>query len=155
MIVFLDTGILGLLANPNKKGEAANCEQWLLGLLSRGVSVLTSDICDYEVRRSMILESLRKPNINSVTSLDELQKLITFLPIDNEVMRNAASLWAEARIQGVPTADDKSLDADIIICAQYKLLEQEYPGRYIVIATTNVKHLSRFGEAKEWQEIEF
>ena len=163
MIVFLDTGILGLLANPNKKGEAANCEQWLLGLLSRGVSVVTSDICDYEVRRSLILESLRKPNINSVTSLDELQKLITFLPIDNEVMRNAASLWAEARIQGVPTADDKSLDADIIICAQYKLLEQEYPGRYIVIAiceavsfrTTNVKHLSRFTEAKEWQEIEF
>ena len=155
MIVFLDTGILGLLANPNKKGEAANCEQWLLGLLSRGVSVLTSDICDYEVRRSLILESLRKPNINSVASLDELQKLIAFLPIDNEVMRNAASLWAEARIQGVPTADDKSLDADIIICAQFKLLKQEYPGRYIVIATTNVKHLSRFTEAKEWQEIEF
>ena len=67
MIVFLDTGILGLLANPNKKGETA----------------------------------------------------------------------------------------DIIICAQYKLLEKEYPGRYIVIATTNVKHLSRFTEAKEWQEIEF
>lgn len=155
MIVFLDTGILGLLANPNKKGEAANCEQWLLGLLSRGVSVLTSDICDYEVRRSLILESLRKPNINSVASLDELQKLITFLPIDNEVMRNAANLWAEARIQGVPTADNKSLDADIIICAQFKLLEQVYPGRYIVIATTNVKHLSRFSEAKEWQEVEF
>ena len=34
MIVFIDSGILGLLANPNKKGEAADCEQWLLGLLS-------------------------------------------------------------------------------------------------------------------------
>ena len=43
MIVFLDTGILGLLANPNKKGEAAECEQWLLSLLSKGVYVLTSD----------------------------------------------------------------------------------------------------------------
>ncbi|MEL7010247.1 MAG: type II toxin-antitoxin system VapC family toxin [Cyanobacteria bacterium J06629_2] len=155
MIVFIDTGILGLLANPNKKGEAADCEQWLLGLLSKGVSVLTSDICDYEVRRNLILESFRKPNINSVTSLNELKDLITFLPISNKVMIKAASLWAEARIQGVPTADDKSLDADIIICAQYKLLEQEYPGRYIVIATTNVKHLSLFTEAKEWREIEF
>ena len=155
MIVFIDTSVLGLLANPNKKGDAADCEQWLLGLLSKGVSVLTSDICDYEVRRSLILESLRKPNINSVVSLDELKELITFLPIDNEVMKNAASLWAEARIQGVSTADNKSLDADIIICAQYKLLEQVYPGRYIVIATTNVKHLSRFAEAKKWQEIEF
>lgn len=135
MIVFIDTGILGLLANPNKKGEAADCEQWLLGLLSKGVSVLTSDICDYEVRRNLILESFRKPNINSVTSLNELKDLITFLPISNKVMIKAASLWAEARIQGVPTADDKSLDADIIICAQYKLLEQEYPGRYIVIET--------------------
>ena len=86
MIVFVDTGVLGLLANPNKKGEAANCEQWLLGLLSKGVSVLTSDICDYEVRRNLILESFRKPNTNSVTSLDELKDLITkeiaLLPID-------------------------------------------------------------------------
>ncbi len=155
MIVFIDTGILGLLANPNKKGEAAEVEQWLLSLLSRGVLVLTSDICDYEVRRNLILESLRKPNINSVASLDEIKNLITFLPISNEVMIEAAGLWAQARIQGIPTADDKSLDADIIICAQYKILEQEYPGIYIVIATTNVKHLSRFTEAKKWQEIEF
>lgn len=155
MIVFIDTGILGLLANPNKQGEAADCEQWLLGLLSKGVSVLTSDICDYEVRRSLILESLRKSNINSIASLDELQDLMAFLPISNEAMIKAASLWAEARVEGIPTADDKSLDADIIICAQYKILEQEYPGRYIVIATTNVKHLSRFTEAKEWQEIGF
>lgn len=153
--IFIDSGILGLLANPNKKGEAADCEQWLLGLLSKGVFVLTSDICNYEVRRNLILESRKKPSINSVASLDELKGLIAFLPLSNEVMLEAANLWAEARIQGIPTADDKSLDADIIICAQYKLLEQEYPGRYIVIATTNVKHLSRFTEAKEWESIEF
>jgi predicted nucleic acid-binding protein len=153
--IFIDSGILGLLANPNKKGEAADCEQWLLGLLSRGVFVLTSDICDYEVRRNLILESRKKPSINSVASLNELKDLVTFLPLNNEVMLEAANLWAEARIQGIPTADDKSLDADIIICAQFKLLEKEYPGRYIVIATTNVKHLSRFTEAKEWQVIEF
>ena len=66
MIVFIDSGILGLLANPNKKGEAADCEQWLLGLLSKGVLVLTSDICDYEVRRNLILESRKNPGINSV-----------------------------------------------------------------------------------------
>ncbi|MEY4517884.1 MAG: hypothetical protein RLZZ499_483 [Cyanobacteriota bacterium] len=85
MIIFLDTSILGLLANPNKKGEAADCEQWLLSLLSKGVSVLTSNICDYEVRRNLILESLRKPKVNSVDSLDELKDLITFLPISNVV----------------------------------------------------------------------
>ena len=54
MIVFINTGILGLLANHKIQGEAADYEQWLLGLLSKGFLVLTSDICDYEVRRSLI-----------------------------------------------------------------------------------------------------
>jgi hypothetical protein len=70
-------------------------------------------------------------------------------------MKKAASIWAEARIKGTPTADDIILDADVIICAHYQLLEREYPGRYIVIATTNVRHLSRFSEAKKWREIRF
>ena len=155
MIVIIDSGILGKLCNPNRTEETIAVNDWLFTLLSRGIFVVSSYICDYEVRRSLILDSLRKSDVNSIQDLDELKNLITFLPISNEVMIEAASLWAKARIQGIPTADDKSLDADIIICAQYKLLEQEYPGRYIVIATTNVKHLSRFTEAKEWQEIEF
>jgi predicted nucleic acid-binding protein len=155
MIVFLDTSILGLLANPNKKGEPTECEQWLFSLLLKGVFVITSDLCDYEVRRSFILETRRKQNINSVDSLDELQYLLTFLPLTDKVMKKAASIWAEARIKGTPTADDIILDADVIICAHYQLLEREYPGRYIVIATTNVRHLSRFSEAKKWREIRF
>lgn len=155
MIVMTDSGILGKLCNPNRTEETIAVNDWLFTLLSRGIFVVSSYICDYEVRRSLILDSLKKSNVNSIQDLDELKDLITFLPITKEVMLKAANLWAEARIQGIPTADDKSLDADIIICAQYKVLEQEYPGRYIVIATTNVKHLSRFTEAKEWQEIEF
>ena len=70
-------------------------------------------------------------------------------------MKEAAGVWAEARNLGMPTADEKSLDADVIICAQYKLIESEYPGRYIIIATTNVNHLSCFAEAKEWNDISF
>ena len=155
MIVFIDSGVLGKLCNPNRTEETIAVNDWLFSLLSKGVFVVSSYICDYEVRRSLVLESLRKPNINSIDDLNEIKKLVACLPLSNEVMTKAASLWAEARIQGIPTADDKSLDADIIICAQYKILEQEYPGRYIVISTTNVKHLSRFAEAKEWQEIEF
>jgi hypothetical protein len=155
MIVFIDSGVLGKLCNPNRTEETITINDWLFSLLSKGIFVVSSYICDYEVRRSLILESLRKPNINGIEDLDELKNLVTFLPLNNEVMLEAANLWAEARIQGIPTADDKSLDADIIICAQFKLLEKEYPGRYIVIATTNVKHLSRFTEAKEWQAIEF
>lgn len=155
MIVFIDSGVLGKLCNPNSSVEVDAIRDWLYSLLAKGIFVVSSRICDYEVRRSLVLESLRKPNINSIQDLNDLQDLITFLPLTNEVMKEAARLWAEARIQGIPTADEKSLDADVIICTQYNLLVEEYPGRYIVIATTNVSHLSRFTEAKQWQEIEF
>ena len=155
MIVFIDSGILGKLSNPNRTEETIAVNNWLFSLLGKGVYVVSSHICDYEVRRSLILESLRKPNIDSIQELDDLDNYLTFLPLTNEVMKEAAGIWAEARIQGMPTADEKSLDADVIICAQYKLLEKEYPGRYIVIATTNVDHLSRFAEAKEWNDISF
>ncbi len=155
MIVFIDSGVLGKLCNPNSSAEVDAIRDWLYSLLAKGIFVVSNHICDYEVRRSLVLESLRKPNINSIQDLNNLQDLITFLPLTNEVMKESANIWAEARIQGMPTADDLSLDADVIICAQYKLLTEEYPGRYIVIATTNVGHLSRFAEAKEWQDIGF
>ena len=155
MIVFIDSGILGKLSNPNRTEETVAVNNWLFSLLGKGVYVVSSHICDYEVRRSLILESNRKSNVDSIRELDDLYNYLTFLPLTDEVMKEAAGIWAEARIQGMPTADEKSLDADVIICAQYKLIESEYPGRYIVIATTNVDHLSRFAEAKEWHDIQF
>ena len=155
MIVFIDSGILGKLSNPNRTEETVAVNNWLFSLLGKGVYVVSSHICDYEVRRSLILESNRKSNVDSIRELDDLYNYLTFLPLTDEVMKEAAGIWAEARIQGMPTADEKSLDADVIICAQYKLIESEYPGRYIVIATTNVDHLSRFAEAKEWHDISF
>jgi predicted nucleic acid-binding protein len=122
-------------------------------LLVRGVYVITSDICEYEVRRSLILASFTNPTVEGIKNLDELQQVIDFLPLTKSVMREAALLWAEARSQGVSTADVKNIDADIIIAAQWKLLTEEFPGRYIVIGTKNIKHLERFTEAKDWGTI--
>jgi hypothetical protein len=51
----------------------------------------------------LLKTSLRKPNTNSLEDLDDLQDLITFLPLITEVMKQAARIWAEARIQGMPT----------------------------------------------------
>jgi hypothetical protein len=155
MIVFIDSGVLGILANPNKFGEAYDCEQWLYSLLSQGVYICSSEICDFEVRRSLVLALQKKTELNSIQTLDELREIIDFLPISSALLRQAAYLWASARSQGIPTADDKSLDVDIIICTQWRILKEEFPGRYIVIATTNVKHLSRFAEAKVWRDINF
>ena len=56
-IIFLDSGIIGLVTNPRKQGQSLACEQWMLGLLARGVNIVSSEICDYEVRRNLILEA--------------------------------------------------------------------------------------------------
>lgn len=153
MIVFIDSSVLGILANPNRVGEVRDCREWLYRLLAKGVYICSSQICDFEVRRGMILESQIKPSLNNIPNLDKLQEVISFLPITSEVLKKASVLWANARIQGIPTADDKSLDIDMIICGHWQILQEEFPGRYIAIATTNVKHLSRFSEARIWRDI--
>jgi predicted nucleic acid-binding protein len=153
MIVLIDSGVLGLLANPNKFGEAKECEEWLYLLLTRGCRVTTSIICEYEVRRNLILESMRNSGVNSVQSLRELEGIIEFLPLENKVMHAAAKIWAKARKLGNPTASNTSIDADVILSAQWQSIQHENPGRYVVIATYNTKHLERFSEAYSWRKI--
>lgn len=63
----------------------------------------------------------------------------------------AAELWAEARKTGQPTADPKALDGDVILSAQARLLCGE--ATEVIVATTNVAHLSRFITALDWQTI--
>ncbi len=151
MIVILDSGVLHTLISTSQVKEVTDCQDWFYYLLSRSALVVTSAICNYEVKRELI----RRKKVPELDNLNQLKALIDFLPVDDSTLELAAELWAEARNQGLPTADDLSLDADVIICAQYQLLAEKYPGRYVVIATNNVKHLSRFSEAKKWQEIEF
>ena len=61
-------------------------------------------------------------------------------------------MWAESRQAKLPTADPKELDGDVILAAQGLLVGEG--GEEVVIATTNVEHLSRFVDAREWQNIE-
>ena len=56
MIVFIDSSVLGIIANPNKIGEPNKCREWLYKLLSQGVYICSSEICDFEIRRNLILE---------------------------------------------------------------------------------------------------
>ena len=51
MIVFLDSGVLGLISSPNERSEVTACQNWVFGLLAKGVYVVSSDICDYEIRQ--------------------------------------------------------------------------------------------------------
>jgi hypothetical protein len=53
---------------------------------------------------------------------------------------------------GRPTASNLRLDADAIIAAQASLLIDD--GDEVIVATSNVAHLSLFVPAAEWQSIQ-
>ena len=149
VIILLDAGPLGLVTNPRGTSESANCAQWLAGLLGQGVRALVPEIADYEVRR----ELLRAGRMRGLARLDQLHAIAGYVPLSTDMMLQAAEFWAQARRQGQPTAPDLALDGDVILAAQAALLARQERDE-VVIATTNVGHLSRFGRAQHWQEIQ-
>ena len=140
-IVLLDAGPLGMVSHPRPADEII---AWLATLLGSGKRVLVPEIADYEVRRELLRASLSR----SVRRLDELHSALGFLPITTDAMRKAAEFWADARRRGRPTADEKTLDADVILAGQ----SATFSGK-VVIATANPRHLSRFVPAQPWHEI--
>jgi hypothetical protein len=90
-----------------------------------------------------------------IKKLDDLRLFVEFFPVDRAVAELSSMLWAEARTKNTPTAKADNIDIDIMIAAHWRLLTEEFPGREVVIATTNIKHLSLFAEAREWQNISF
>ncbi len=144
-VIILDSGPLGLITNPKQSPESLACAQWLQTHLTAGNRVIIPEISDYEVRR----ELLRANKTKGIVRLDDLAKLIEYLPLTTVAMRQAAQLWAQARQQGQPTAGDKTIDGDMILVAQTMTLEVSD----VVIATTNIGHLSRFATAELWQNI--
>lgn len=142
--VVLDSGPLGLLANPRSTPTTRAALQWLGQLLTAGRRVLAPALADFEVRR----ELLRLKAVRSLQALDKLIQQLEFLPESPNDLRRAAGFWADARQGGFPTAPDPALDIDVIIAAQAVGL-----GVPAIIATGNVGHLSRFVAADLWQNI--
>jgi predicted nucleic acid-binding protein len=138
---------VGLITNPKATPLAIQCQQWFLSLSQRGYQVILPEIIDYEIRR----ELLRANKLSGIKKLDQLKSEIIYLPLTTEVMLKAAELWASARKQGKPTADNKALDGDVILASQ-GILVSNY-GHEVIVATTNTKHLSLFVDAREWQYI--
>jgi len=146
-LILLDSGPLGMVTNPKATGIPLDCQLWLKFLLRRGEKVAIPEISDYEVRR----ELLRAGLLRSLRRLDNLKQTLDYVPIQTATMLLAAELWAEARKTGQPTADPKALDGDVILSAQARLLDGE--ATEVIVATTNVAHLSRFITAMDWQSI--
>jgi predicted nucleic acid-binding protein len=142
--VLLDAGPLGMVTHPRKNIEI---KTWLQISLRSNLIIKVPEIADYEVRR----ELLRANKLKGIQRLNILKLTLGYLSITTDTMLRAADIWAQARQQGRPTADDKSLDADVILAAQALLIREQ--GEDVIIATTNVAHLSRFTEATTWDKI--
>ncbi|MEG4168792.1 MULTISPECIES: nucleic acid-binding protein [unclassified Microcoleus] len=147
-IVLFDSGPLGIVTNPKATSPFyQEGKLWLQSLPQKGYIVMLPEIADYEVRRELI----RAGKTEGIKRLDQLKSQIPYRPLTTEVMLLAAQLWADARNRGKPTADSNALDGDVILAAQ-AILEVN-AGNEVVIATTNVGHLSQFVEAREWRLI--
>lgn len=144
-VVLLDAGPLGMVTHPRKNPDI---KVWLQDLLRFNTLVCIPEIADYEVRR----ELLRSQKVQGISRLDALQSIAEYIPINTDIMRKAAELWAIARNQGYPTADLTALDGDVILAATAIILSEQ-DGDEIIIATSNVRHIGRFTSAKVWKEI--
>lgn len=137
--VVLDAGPLGKIAHPRRNAEIA---AWFDHLLAAGFTVILPEIADYEVRRELLLAGLSR----SIQRLDRLKQVIPYAPLTTATMLRAAELWAGTRHRGQPTADPRALDGDVILAAQAEQLDG-------IVATDNVRHLSRLVDAREWRDI--
>lgn len=147
MRLLLDTGILAPLCHPSD-AQSKPLSKWLADALRQNAEVIVPEICDYELRRKL-LHLIRKGQSTqkSLNRLDQLGKLLNYLPLDTDTMLRAASLWADARSRGRPTARDHSLDGDVILAAQAL-------GVGGIIITNNRKHLDQFVSAKSIDELQ-
>ena len=143
----LDSGPLGLVTNPTASPVNDACSKWLEALSGGGVRVTVPEIADYEVRR----ELLRIGKARGIRRLDTIKATARYAPLTTETMLLAAQLWADVRRRGQPTADPHALDGDVILAAQAMLLASA--GDSVVVATMNAMHLTRFVDARAWEDI--
>ena len=150
IVAVLDTGPLGLATKqPGKDPEVAVCQKWIRAVREAGGRILVPAIADYEVRRELL-------RVNNTSGIVRLDRFVTaepdvYLPLRDEDIKLAAQLWASSRQRGLPTADPKELDCDLLIAAQ--ALGLGLPSADFVVETTNVGHLGRFVPAQTWDTI--
>lgn len=144
-VVVIDSGPLGLVTNPKRSSQSIACARWLQAMVADGMRIILPEIADYEIRR----ELLRANKVMGIARLDALASVLEYLPLTTAAMRLAAIFWSRARQQGQPTAGDKTIDGDVILAAQAGALGVSD----VVVATTNVGHLSRFVSAELWYTI--
>lgn len=146
-LVVLDSGPLGSASKPLGKPDGDESRVRLNRLVENGARIIIPEIADYEVRR----ELLRVGNPKAVARMNQLRITFLYDPITTAVMEKAAEFWAASRRRGRPTSHPQSLDGDVILAAHATLLAG--PGDKVTVATSNVGHLARFVDARDWTTI--
>lgn len=147
MLLLLDTGILGKVTHPTADANKP-VVAWFRAALGRNIEFRVPEICDYELRRELLLNGFAR----SIGLLDGYCETLGFEPLTADIMRRAAGLWAQARKRGRPTADAKELDGDVILAAQAQTLTEV--GHDVVVVTENIGHLGLFVDARTWEQID-
>ncbi len=147
-IIVLDTGVLGAAVHQSSKVRVPTLN-WITDHKLKGNQFRVPEIADYELRRELI----RNQFTRSIADLNALRQILGYIALDTTTMNNAAQLWAQARQTGKPMAHPQALDGDVILCAQTLALQSLHPNETVIVATTNVGHLTRFVTANLWQNI--
>jgi predicted nucleic acid-binding protein len=149
-VIVLDSGILSLATQRRGVVQADACRRWISACMRAGAVLRVPAIANYETRR----ELLRAGKRSSVQRLDAflVARPERYIPISDDDLYRAAEMWADSRRRGLPTSDPKQLDADVILAAQ--ALNLGIPADDLVVAPTNVRHLSRFLDARLWTAID-
>jgi predicted nucleic acid-binding protein len=143
MTYLLDAGPVGILCHSNPARRAA-LQQWLQQQIGAGALIYLPEVADYEVRRKLLhLVHRKQATPASLTRLDDLTRLCDYLPVSTAMWREAARLWSDARVQGLPTTADVALDSDVLLAAQALAVGG-------TVLTMNPKHLARFVPVQIW-----
>ncbi len=108
--------------------------------LRNNSKILISPIVFYEVMRFFY----HKKAVKEINFLLKLVDKLYWIDTNYNTWDKGAKIWAQARSIGRPTADEKSLDADVLIAAQAK-------EHNAVVVTKNTKHFTYLGvENEQW-----
>ena len=158
MIYILDTNILILLVQESEPGEEAyRCKNKILDLMAKGYMVLLPEICVFEVIRGIRFLNLKSGTPESISRKSNVLRgcLSSFirLPLNGEVLDEAATIWAEALYHS--KTRPKGVDVDLLILAHLNLERKRYQGRTVTVITKNLKDFRLFnnGDAVDWEAI--
>lgn len=146
--LLLDSNILACVVRPALPENMPVATAVLRLLADEGLRPCVPEIADYELRRKLLHLAQRRHQGRAWAreSLVRLNDLTAtgYVPHTTEAMRMAAEIWAQERANGRPTADEMSLDADVILAAQAR---QE--GGHVV--TLNERHFRNLVEIFDWR----